>query len=267
MFGELKSQWVGQLSMHWVIFSNPLCCCHIAYCGRQVGESVTGMYLSLRGALWCLQVLVSQDKGLHQGHKTRNRNREGLLRKGARSRKSEWARDWARHLLRSPGPGILWSFVRSQSHSTHHRLCVWCRLFSVWVAGLLQTGLYANLAKIHFFYFYCMCVCTWCMWGAQVALCAFGGQRTSLWSRVSPSTFTWVPGVELRSPALQDKCKDSIESTWGLHVWILLQLSPTPTLPPHTQVGFEQINKGQDGGRNGVWPTYVSWQAVGLHPT
>lgn len=116
------------------------------------------------------------------------------------------------------------------------------------------------------FYFYCMRVCTWCMWGAQEALCALGGQRTSLWSRVSPSTFTWVPGVELRSPALQDKCKDSTESTWGLHVWILLQLSPTPTLPPHTQVGFEQINKGQDGGRTGVWPTYVSWQAVGSHP-
>lgn len=33
-----------------------------------------------------------------------------------------------------------------------------------------------------------------------------GGQRKTVWNWFSPATFTWVPGLELRSPRLFSKC-------------------------------------------------------------
>lgn len=44
----------------------------------------------------------------------------------------------------------------------------------------------------------CVCMCTrlYAVW-AHVSQCKCGGQRTTWWSQLSPSAFTWVTGIEL----------------------------------------------------------------------
>lgn len=65
--------------------------------------------------------------------------------------------------------------------------------------------------------------------------CAHGGWGTTLWNRFSPSTFTWVLGVELGSS--------------GLHCWVASAFAREPSHPLLVQCFNETlINK-----KLGLW--------------
>lgn len=52
----------------------------------------------------------------------------------------------------------------------------------------------------------CVCLCVCCTHGrGRVGVGAYRGQRTIFWNQLS-STFTWVLGIELRSPGFHSKC-------------------------------------------------------------
>lgn len=85
----------------------------------------------------------------------------------------------------------------------------------------------------------CACICgSW--WGGCVFVCLYvyemclgpygsplecGGQRTTLWSRFSSSTFMWVPNINYRLSGLLDKPHYS-ESVIGLFfIFICLERS------------------------------------------
>lgn len=67
-------------------------------------------------------------------------------------------------------------------------------------------------------------------------LCMFRGQRLAVKSQFSPSTFSWVPRIELKSPGFCGKCLPTetillmhiIKNTILLTVFTVLQI----TLPP-----------------------------------
>jgi hypothetical protein len=86
---------------------------------------------------------------------------------------------------------------------------------SVWPAGILGGNL-LTLAIFFILFFLIVCVCVCVRARARARACAqmhthlpqdtCRGQRISLWSGFSPSTFTQVLGIKPRRPGLHSKC-------------------------------------------------------------
>jgi hypothetical protein len=67
----------------------------------------------------------------------------------------------------------------------------------------------------------CVCVCVRARARAPQHTCEI--QKTTLWSKFSPSTFMWVPEIDLRSPGLSSKTyhKQATGTIWtiGRELW------------------------------------------------
>lgn len=74
----------------------------------------------------------------------------------------------------------------------------------------------------HFFqksFILCVCVRV-CVHMHTLQSC--GHQRTALWGRFSPSTFMWIPGIELRSPGLSGK---HLVTNFKPSYWLMFAIS------------------------------------------
>lgn len=170
-----------------------------------------------------------------------------------------------KYLLRSTRSGVLWSLYRSHIVHTISYICVvWAFLGVSFQSSANCLTSHANLLNINFIigHVHMMYVGYVCVaWHAPMEV---GGQFYGV-SSLPPPVHDGSHRAELRSPCLINKPLPT-EPTWGPRVWILLQVFPALTLPPHNQVGFEQRIKGQALWKTflpRVWPTDVPWLTMG----